>query len=516
MISSIFPISMLARIDAKVLRFIQTFLLLLLILIINAFSEGINAQNPGQQKKATLAGWEADQSLFIKDRTNNLGGLAYDRGLFRFTTVPMDMEYQLDIFTYRHSYFDDYRWHKSGTMSGFRSSVGSLNTARFAVNSQLRSQIELTGRSSLDFTAYQQQDMRANRGLVLLNYSRSLGGQKQENAHHHLGITHTLAEAKTDLDASVYYRYSKPGHGTITAEFTALDWANNFVSSLSEGRNNDFEIRQVYSRTPFLYTVRLESPQFGIFRGEAVAGFQPESRAERFRLELPDENYVVSDWANYQAALLEVTFNNLTAGIIYQRTFARMERVPASGSDYPFDYGNRQILQRGGIYFTWNWRGFGIEQWFWNERNRDEQFDENPEVYAAQEPQFEEFGSSPERYPFDFNEVRRFNKTRIFYAPADRILSIYVEHNGDWRDPAMEGHPTVPARHYRNYYPNHILERNERLTLGIGFTFSEHAALTLGASLDLDGDLLHGMGYKRVDASRSYFDGGFGRLQVLW
>ena len=473
------------------------------------------AQN-GEPKRATLKGWETNLRLFIKDRTNNLGGLAYDRGLFRFTTVPMDMEYQLDIFTYRHSYFDDYLWHNSGNGNGFRSSIGSLNTARFAVNSQLRSRIELTGRSSLDFTAYQQQDMRANRGLILLNYSHSLGSENQEDARHHLGMTHTLAEAKTDLDASFYYLYSNPGHGSITAEFTALDWANNFVSTLSEGRNNDFEIRQVYSRAPFLYTVRLESPQFGIFRGEAVAAFQPESRAERFRHELPNENYMVSDWANYQAALLEANYSNLTAGIIYQRTFARMEREPAPGSDYPFDYGNRQIQQRGGIYFTWNWRGLGIEQWFWTERNRDQQFDENPEVYAVQEPQFEEFGSSPHRYPFDFNEVRRFNKTRIYYAPEDRLLSIYLEHNGDWRDLGMDAHPTIPARYYRNYYPNHILERNERLTLGIGLSFSKQANLTLGASLDLDGDLLHGMGWERVDASRSYFDGGFGRLQIVW
>ena len=76
--------------------------------------------------------------------------------------------------------------------------------------------------------------------------------------------------------------------------------------------------------------------------------------------------------------------------------------------------------------------------------------------------------------------------------------------------------PTIPARNYRNYYQNHILERSERLTLGIGFNFSKYAVMTLGASLDLDGDLLHGVGWERENASRSYFDGGFGRLQILW
>jgi hypothetical protein len=193
-----------------------------------------------------------------------------------------------------------------------------------------------------------------------------------------------------------------------------------------------------------------------------------------------------------------------------------MERGPVNGSSYEFDYGNRQIQQRGGIYFTWQWRSFGIEQWFWIERNRDEQFDDNPDAYAEQEPQFENFGASPDRYPFDFNEVRRFNKTRLFYAPKNRLLSFYLEHNGDWRDLGMDGHPTIPARNYRNYYQNHILERTERLTLGIGFNFSKNADLTVGASLDLDGDLIHGVGWERTDATRSYFDGGFCRVQILW
>lgn len=492
---------------------VHLFLLFLSFLLVSTLflPQYMQAQNNSSlSRKATLIGWETNLRLFIKDRANNLGGFSYDRGLFRMTTVPMDMEYQLDLFTYRHSYFDDYRWYNSGLNNGFRSSFGSINTATFALKSELKSELSLNKNSSLQITAHQQEDLRARRGLIFLDYTHKLSSQNQ------IGATHTLSQTKSDIDASFYYKYGDIDHGQITAEVTALDWANNLVSDLSSERNTDFDIRQVYSRIPVLYTVRLQSPEIGIFRGEAVASVQPQSRAEVFRVDKPDKNYLQNDWVNYQAALIEATYGNLTAGIIYQRTFARMEREPASESNYEFDYGNRQIQQRGGFYFTWQWRSFGIEQWLWIERNRDEQFDENPEAYAAQEPQFEKFGASPERYPFDFREVRRFNKTRLFYAPEDRLISVYLEHNGDWRDLGMDGHPTIPARNYRNYYQNHIIERSERLTLGIGFNFSKYAVMTLGASLDLDGDLLHGVGWERENASRSYFDGGFGRLQIVW
>ena len=495
-------------------KFFHNAVLLAAMLAVGLFgvTHSASAQGfSGEPQRATLMGWESNLRLFMKDRANNLGGISYDRGLFRMTTPQMDMEYQLDIFTYRHSYFDDYRWHNSP--NGFRSSVGSLNTANFAVRSQLKTELELTGRSSLQITAHQQEDHRARRSLVLLDYSRDLGPDHS----HRLGATHTISQSKADLDASFYYRYSAAHHGSITAEITALDWANNIVSDLSKERQNDFEVRQIYSRLPVLYTLRLESPQVGIFRGEAVAAVQPQSRAEVSRLERPGENYIVSDWANYQAALLEATTHNLTAGIIYQRTFARMERHAAPGSDYPLDFGNRQVQQRGGLYLTWRWRSFGIEQWFWTERNSDLQMDQNPDAFADQDENVRFYDRLPERYPFDFEEIRRFNKTRLFYSPEARTLSFYLEHNGDWRTPHYDtASTTVRAINYRNYYPNQVVSRNERITLGVGFRFSEQAILTLGASLDIDGDLIHGFGGERNDASRSYFDGGFGRLQIAW
>jgi hypothetical protein len=479
----------------------------LLAFVIFSFQGYLNVVEA--QHRATLKGWESNLRLTIKDRSNNFGGFYYDRGLFRPVTQEMSPEYDLDIFTYRFGYFEDFEWHISD--NGFRSTVGSLNTPVFAVQSEFKSRLSTSDSGSFTIVAYQQEDLRAKRGLFFLGYTHQLGQL------HRVGISHTLGQQKTDLDAAFSYIFGTEETGWITAEVSLLNWANNFVSELSTERQSEFEIRHTYSRKPYLFTLRLESPQIWIFRGEAVASFQPRSAAEVSRRDFHGENFLLEDWVNYQGALLEARYPGGTAGIIYQRTFARMEREPAPGSDYELDYGNRQVQQRVGLYLTYKWRTFGIEQWFWIERNRDQQFDENPDAYAAQDLNVRFYDTRPERYPFDFNEMRRFNKTRLFYEPKGRLLSIFLEYNGDWRTPAFDGQSsTVRAISYRNYYPNHIVARNERLTLGVGFAFSEHANLTLGVSLDLDHDLYNGWGNKRPDASPAYFDGGFGRLQITW
>jgi len=475
------------------------------LLIACSHAEARQADSP----RATLKGWTAHQRLFIMDRSNNFGGFYYNRGLFRMTTPPMDTEYYLDILTYRFSYFEDHEWQQAD--GGFRSYMGSLNTPFFALNSELKSSVSVGNNGTLNIHAWQQQDQQANRGLITLNYHYRLSEK------HRVGVLHTLDQHKTDLDATLIYQYGTQETGRVTTELTLLDWTNNFVSDLSADRQSEFEIRHSYSKKPYLFSLRLESPQVGPFRGEAVAAFQPESRAEVVQRDLPGENFKMNDHVNYQAALLEAHYRGATAGIIWQRTFARTERYPTPGSGYELNFGNRQIQNRGGAYLHFRWRSVGIEQWFFIERNRDQQFDENPDAYAAQDENVRFYDRLSERYPFNFEEIRRFNKTRIFYSPPGHKLSAYIEHNGDWRNPHFDTASTrVPAINYRNYYPNQIVQRNERLTLGIKIQFSETAQLTLGASVDLDGDKTHGFGGQREDTKRANFDGGFGRLQLLW
>ncbi len=455
--------------------------------------------------RATLKGWETNLNLFIKDRANNFGGVYYDRGLFRWSTPEMTPEYHIDLFTYGFTLFDDYEWFASN--DGFRSMIGSLNTPEFAVNSRLKSHQTVSKNGTVAIDAFQQEDRQAKRSLFVIGY------QYQFGENHLAGFSHTLGQKKTDLDATLFYQFGNTEIGFITTEITLLDWLNNTVTGLSEDRQSEFLIRHNYSKKPYLYVVRLESPQIGIFRGEATIGIQPRTEARVTRRELPDEDFIMEDWVNYQAALLEANYAGFTAGIIYQRTFARMQRDAAPGSNYLLDFGNRQIQQRGGAYIHYRWRDIGFEQWFFIERNRDQQFDNEPAAYRLQDP------LAGSRYPFDFNEIRRWNKSRIFYQPKTGFTA-YLEHNGDWRDLGMDGETgdgrIFEALNYRSYYTNQIVTRNERLTLGLGYRFTENFYLTLGASYDIDGDLKDGFNQNRVGASPARFDGGFGRIHFTW
>ncbi|MDX1590710.1 MAG: hypothetical protein R3283_02030, partial [Balneolaceae bacterium] len=68
----------------------------------------------------------------------------------------------------------------------------------------------------------------------------------------------------------------------------------------------------------------------------------------------------------------------------------------------------------------------------------------------------------------------------------------------------------------RSYYRTHINARNERLTAGIQFFFSDNAELTLGASIEIDRDRYTGFDIPRENFTPSKFDGGFGRLHIYW
>lgn len=476
----------------------------LIILFFSITAPALHAQST-DSPRATLKGWETNLNLFIKDRTNNFGGVYYDRGLFRWTTNEMTLEYHIDMFTYGFTYFDDNEWFASN--NGFRSMVGSLNTPEFAVNSRLKSHQAVSENGTITINAYQQEDRQAKRSLFVLGYQHQFGES------HLAGFSHTLGQKKTDLDATFFYQYGNSNIGFITTEITLLDWFNNMVTGLSEDRQSEFLIRHNYTKKPYLYVFRLESPQVGIFRGEASLGVQPRTEARVFRRDLPNEDYIMEEWVNYQAALLEANYERLTAGIIYQRTFARMQRDAAPASDYPLDYGNRQLQERGGAYLHYRWSHFGVEQWFFIERNRDQQFDNEPAEYRAQDP------NAGGRYPFDFNEVRRWNKTKIFFRP-DTGFNAFLEHNGDWRDLGLDGETgdgrVFEALNYRTYYNNLIVSRNERLTLGLGYKFTPNFWITLGASYDIDGDLKDGFDQDRQGASPARFDGGFGRMHFVW
>lgn len=455
-------------------------------------------------QRATLKGWVEVNNLYIKNRAHNFGGFYYDRGLFRWYTHDMGPEYQNDLFNIQFTPFDDYEWYQTG--NGFRTSFGSLNTPDFALLGSLKNRVSINKNGDFTVEATQQEDYRAQRILITLGYEHSLSNL------HHVGFHHSLTQRKTDIDATFFYRFGSRGKGTITAELTLLDWFNNIASDLTLHRKSDYRDLHVFSKKPYLYSLQLESPQVGIFRGEAVAAIQPRATARVQQEDADQEDFTLHDWVNYQGALLEFKWRGLTGGVIYQRTFARMKRHAADGSEYELDYGNRQLQKRWGFYTAYRWKNIGLEQWFWIERNRDHQIDHNPSAYRSQDIY------ADSRYPFDFNEVHRWNKTRIFYDSGYKGLTGYIEHNGDWRDlsPGTDLADEFLAYNYRIYYDNHIVSRNEKLTFSLGYRFSEIFYILFGASIDLDGDLINGFDQQRGEGVVSRFDGGFARIYLTW
>ena len=454
---------------------------------------------------ATLSGWYNQLRLFSFDRSNNFGGFYYDRGLFRMHTPDMAPEYELDLFTYRSTPTGDYTWAQAS--NGFRSSVGSLNTLLFAVRSEFKHQLQIKNGDSFSIEAYQQKDLRTNRGLFVLGYRKVLYND------HSLQVNHTLGKYKTDLDATFRYIYQNKSHGQIAAEITVMDWANNIVSGLSESRRSEFETRHIYKNKPLYTSLSLKSPKVNRFRGELYVGIQKSFLAEVTVRNMPDQNYLLKESFSLRGALAEVHFPGGFAGIIYQHSVVRMSRKPAPDSAYELNYGNRQEVLKGGVYAVYRWKSFGVEQWLWIIRNSDNQYDNNPQAYIAQDPNVR----NPDRYPFTFQELRTMNKSRVYYHPKNRAFGVYAEYNADWRDPAFDNRSeTIAAFSYRSYYRTHINARNERLTAGIQFFFSDNAELTLGASIEIDRDRYTGFDIPRENFTPSKFDGGFGRLHIYW
>jgi hypothetical protein len=477
---------------------------LVLISLASAYFSTLKAQNLNEEG-ATLAGWFNELRLFSMDRSNNSGGFFYDRGLFRMHTPEMSPEYEIDLFTYGFTPDEDYDWYKAD--SGFRSTMGSLNTLLFAAKSELKHKVQIKNGDTFSVEAHQQKDLRTNRGLFIIGYRKKL------LTDHSVAISHTLGKYKTDLDATFRYIYENNEYGRIAAEVTIMDWANNIVSGLSESRRSEYETRHLYNRKPVYYSLYVKSPDMGRFRGELFFGIQKQFEAEVSVRELPDQNYLLEESFNLSGALAEVHFEGGFAGLIYQHYFVKMTREPAANSLYELDYGNRQEMIRGGAYFSYRWKSLGLKQWLWIARFSDDQYDNNPEAYVEQDPNVR----NPDRYPFTFNELRTLNKTQIYYHPGSSNLGFFAEYNADWRDPAFDGRSeTIPAFSYRSYYRTHINSRNERFTAGIHIYFSSNAQLTLGASVEIDRDRYNGFDIPRENFTPSKFDGGFGRLRVYW
>lgn len=477
--------------------------LLLLLLLVVLLPSILYAQE--EESTATLLRWEQHIRNFMLDRSHNHGGTHFKRGLFREHLNTMSPEHEIDLMSYRFTLFEDYDWIRAE--HAYQLEIGSLNATDFATENRIKSDIGLDERNLLAIRGYHEENLRAARFLFYLGYEHSFNGG------HTVGADHTLTNKKGDLDATLFYRYGNLDDGMIQFDFTLLDWAGNVVQGLAEESSNQYndlyEVTHQYERKPYLLSLKLVSPKTKAVKAELVAGLQTYAKKRVEPLTEPGD-FIDEEWAHYLGGLLEYSNAFFTAVLTYQRTFSKLVRQPAPGSVYEDDFGNWQVSDIAGLFGTGRIGRFRLEQWLWHEWNVDRLQGEN--VPGDLTPlDFEN-----NRIPFDYVEKRVKIKSRVLYDPPVSGFQGGIEFHADYRYPQGERADNgVRNFDFRRVYPI-VRNRNERLTMTLGYRFNKNFHFLAGVSYDLDKDKQSGIGLPRITGTPTWFDGGFGRLSVRW
>ncbi|WP_141691554.1 hypothetical protein [Rhodohalobacter halophilus] len=489
------------KVDMRTNRY-TLFAIFLLMLFVNS-RDSLHAQQ--SSGFATLIEWEQRTLNFMLDRSHNFGATHYNRGLFRRTINPMSPEHEIDLLTYRYTYLDDYRWHTAD--QAYRLSVGSLNATNFAIENKIKMNYRPGDRHLVKVDGFHEENLRTDRFLFRLGYEYQLKNR------HQIGAEHTLSRDKSDLDITLYYKYGDIENGMIYAGFTWMDWGAGVVQDLAEGSDNEwndrYELVYEYGKHPFLYNIKIVSPEIGNFKAEILAGIQTKLEKEVRSTSDPGQIFSDEEWAHYLGALAQYSHPFGLIGVTYQRRFSKLIRQPVPGSDFIEDFSNRQYSDRGGFFVTGTYRNFSAEQWMWLERNVDSLQGET--VPGDLAPNYSNVG----RQPFHFVEQRLKMKSRILYGSDRKGIQLGLEFHADYRYPEGDPHPDNGVRNldFRRVYPT-VRNRNDRLTFTIGYRVNEKFHFLAGVSYDIDQDKQSGIGYPREPGSR--FDGGFGRLSVEW
>lgn len=482
-------------------RWVVPICLILMLFVIKP--DVIQAQD---LRQISLLGWDEQKKLMLLDRYHNYGGIFYDRGLFRFTTPPMIEHHDLDLITYGFSEIDDYLWFYNRD-TGFRAFGGSFNVGEYLHGAELRHDVSLSESLSLPLHSYRRYDMRQDRMLLTLGLDYHL------NRQHTIGLQHTLTEQKPDLEVTLFYRFRDFQSGGIQLEFTALDWANNPAYNLGQRRGDVIPEMRSYEQSPFLFSMKAASPQIRNFRGELVAGIQtPLLAVAESMPEESDESFRDRDRARYIGALIQYAVPGFTAAMSWRHSYTRFSRTNAE-TDFsePVDYGNEQMRQFIGGFVSLGYRNIHFDNWIWYNFNRDRQFDRFETRFLFNE----------QIYPFHYREERWIMRNRVSLDPGERGFKIAVEWSADYRTPLsgiIERPDGSTARGLPYYlqYPFSIGERNERLTLFLGYRFTENSFIIFGASADLDREVIVEREHRRERIRPTMFDGGFGRLVFYW
>ena len=438
------------------------------------------------ERYATLMGWDRRVRLAVWDRSHSYGGLYHDRGVLRRWTPQMDHEYDLDAFAILPSLSDDAAF--TDGASGVRVSAGSITTGHFIVESEVRTGVALAGPLGLDVRFVQQEDLSARRQAVELGYRLDLG------RGHAVGVRHSVAEFKSDLDVDAFWRWRRDAVTEAEVSVGRLDGLNNLVNEVLIPFPGHDDTLRVYDAAPVWLTARGSLP-VGRARVEVAGGATVSSPAAVRSQTTGDPGFTVEDAVSYVGALAEAPVwsttrgDRLVIGVEGRAVSSRTDRRSAAGSDTPADYAARQVEAEAGAFALARWRSLRAQAWLSRERRTDRQ------AGTA-------FGGSAIDGPYDVRERWTWTRLRLDWAPgAARGPLLGAEVVTGYRGFPEPGDQDELAREVLVYYP----VRDARWgTVRVGYRFSRRAEVELGASVDLDRD------------ESSVYDGAYLRLRSVW
>ena len=436
-------------------------------------------------RHVTLEGWDRRTRMAVWDQSHAVGGVFYDRGVLRRWTRQMDHEYDLDHFSVKPTLADDAAFYASER--GFRTAAGSITNGSFVIESELQTRETLVGPLGIDVRFVQQEDLSAERAFVELGYHVDLG------KGHRLGVRHSFASLKTDLDAELVYQYT---HRQLDAELSAgrLDIVNNLINKTLVPDRVHFDTLRVYQTPPTWFAGRVSVP-VGPVRFEAVGGLAPESRAEVRSQTVEQARFQFDNAFAYGGGLAEaeVFGPNLVVGAMASGSQSDAARRTPPEVIASSDYSARQVQIRGGVFALAKWRSLRAEVWWMRERASDRQWGSS-------------FAGSTIDKPYDIEERWDWARVRIDWAPGTGLgPTIGAEYAHGLRNYPVEGDLEEIQREVLRFFP---YSPNRRVTLRAGFRFSPRTEVVFGLNGDLDRDAFYN------DGGRP-FDGAHVRIRVV-
>lgn len=446
--------------------------------------------DPDTVPTLTLRGWDRRVRTAVQDPTHSNGGRYSDRGPLRRWTPDMDHEYDLDLFVIRPTLADDAAFY--ATENGIRSSAGSITTGHFAIESEARVAPRVADLFQLVARIVQQEDLSARRAAVELGYFADLGkGQS-------VGVRHTFAEFKSDLDAEVVWRgYGRSGWEG-EASFGLLDAANNLINDgLVPDPVHDDTLR-VYRSPPLWLSGRASVP-VGDVRVEALGGLAPHRVADvRLQSEPTDAFTLGEAWAHggvlVEAVVARGDRRSLVVGGLARGTRSVFERENVADLPDTTRYSTRQVTWEVGAFALGRWRSLAGQAWLAREGVADRQAGVG-------------FRGSAIGGPFDVAERWTWLRLRTDWAPGMRSgPTVGMELAADLRSFPNPDDQAELEREVMRFYP---YGPNSRATVRLGWRFSPHADIVFGGSRDLDGDPFY-------TQPRGRYDGAYVRLRATW